>query len=185
MVEYYEYETSPRKVMPDYGTRVRSNTATKTRKRTNPKSTRKTSTRINENIHTHEYVDKQKQAAMEIKKNVKIIFDIIVVFAVLLLLSYRYALINAKLTEKEGLKTQLSNIQKQNAQLKVNIEQGMNINNIEQAAKEKLGMQKLDANQKVYIILDKKDYTESSNTSANKTTDENWFQKLLELLKGE
>ncbi|HOA79990.1 MAG TPA: hypothetical protein PKK61_02860, partial [Defluviitaleaceae bacterium] len=154
-------------------------------KKTSTTKRNNVSTRLNENVHTQTYVDKQKQTAIEVKKNAKIIFDIIIVFAVLLLLSYRYALINAKLSEKETLKTQLSNIQKQNAQLKVSIEQGMNINTIEQAAKEKLGMQKLDNNQKVYISLDKKDYTESSNTSANKTTDENWFQKLLELLKGE
>lgn len=103
------------------------------------------------------------------------------VFVVLLLISYRYAVINSTFTEKENLKTELASIQKQNEQLRVNIEQNMNINTIEQEAKEKLGMQKLDNNQKVYISVPKKDYTESSINTKKATNSENetWWSKFL------
>lgn len=170
MVEYYEYETSPRKLAPKY-----------VHKR---KPQQKQHSEEKLKAHTDTYKEKQKQKAIEVRKNARIIRDIIIGFIVLLVISYRYALINTKLSEKETLKSELAAIQKQNAQLKVSIEQGMNINNIEQAAKEKLGMQKLDNNQKVYVSLDKKDYTESvtENTSESEKT---WFQKLISKLTGE
>ena len=83
------------------------------------------------------------------------------------------------------MKSTLAQIQKVNAQLQVNIEQGMNINTIEQAAQEKLGMQKLDNNQKVYVNLPKKDYVESSASRVIKNEeDESWWQKLLNTLQG-
>ena len=61
----------------------------------------------------------------------------------------------------------------------------MNINNIEQEAKERLGMQKLDNTQKVYVSLQKKDYTESSKDTVTNTDDESWWQKFLKTIKGE
>ena len=167
MINYYEYETSPRKEETEEPLPRR------TRKKENA-------------IHNKEDIRKKirKAQAIEKKRNVKHILEIGVVFVLLLTISYRYALINSRFTQKENLKSSLAELQKQNAQLKVSIEQGMNINNIEQAAKEKLGMQKLDNNQKVYITLQKKDYVESSINSENET-EENWWQKLLKTLKGE
>ncbi|MBQ9233739.1 MAG: hypothetical protein IJ167_06865, partial [Lachnospiraceae bacterium] len=46
--------------------------------------------------------------------------------------------------KKETLKRELSEIQKENEQLKVNIEKSLNLKKVEQSAKELLGMQKLD-----------------------------------------
>ena len=46
--------------------------------------------------------------------------------------------------EKENLKKELSSIEKENEQLKVGIEKSLNLNKVEQSAKEMLGMQKLD-----------------------------------------
>lgn len=114
------------------------------------------------------------------KKYTKIIFGIIVVFGILFLLCYQSSLVNTRLNEKEKLKTELSDIQKKNEQLKVNIEQKMNINTIEQEAKEKLGMQKIDNSQKVYINIDKNDYTESSILNdTKKTTNKSWWNQFL------
>ena len=48
----------------------------------------------------------------------------------------------------------------QNAQLEVSIENGLNLNNLEQEAKEQLGMQKLNSKQTIYITLPKSDYIE-------------------------
>ena len=167
MINYYEYETSPRK------------------EETEEFIPRKKRNRENE-VHNKEDIRKKvkKAQAIEKRKNVKHILEIGVVFVLLLTISYRYALINSKFSQKESLKASLAELQKQNAQLKVSIEQGMNINNIEQAAKEKLGMQKLDNNQKVYITLQKKDYVESS-TNSEEEKEESWWQKLIKTLKGE
>ena len=166
MINYYEYETSPRKEEPE----IIPNKRKKTKR----------------NVQNREDIRKKirKAQVIEARKNVKNIILIGLAFALLLIISYRYALINSRFSEKENLKSMLADLQKQNAQLKVNIEQGMNINNIEQAAKEKLGMQKLNNNQKVYVTLQKKDYVE---TSINKEEEvqETWWQKLLKTLKGQ
>jgi len=58
--------------------------------------------------------------------------------------------------QKENIKSQVSAMQKENEQLKVSIENSLNLNSIEKAAEEKLGMRKLDNNQKVYVDLQKK-----------------------------
>lgn len=167
MINYYEYETSPRKEEPEFIPN----------KRQKNKNT----------VHNEEELRKKirKAQVMQSRKNVKHILEIGLLFVVLLTISYRYALINSRFSEKESLKSTLSNIQKQNAQLRVNIEQGMNINNIEQAAKEKLGMQKLDNSQKVYINLHKKDYVETTTQNLNTEETESWWQKFINTLKGE
>jgi len=159
MVGYYEYETSPRK------------TYDSTREiKENAKKVRAIKTKVNSKSN-------------QIRKTAKAIVAIGFIFAILLLISYRYALINTKLSEKENLKSQLLELEKQNTQLQVMIEQGMNISEIEQEAKEKLGMQKLDNSQKNYVCLDKKDYVESSSI-ANRSND-SWLDKLIKTLKGE
>ena len=125
--------------------------------------------------------DKIRKSAMERKKNIIRIFDVIICFLMLMLISYRYATINANFRQKENLKKELASIQKENEQLKVNIEKQMNFNAIEQEAKEKLGMQKLDNNQKVYVNLNKSDYIEPSESVSNTENqkEETWWCKLL------
>lgn len=125
--------------------------------------------------------DKIRKSAMERKKNIIRIFDVIICFLMLMLISYRYATINANFRQKENLKKELASIQKENEQLKVNIEKQMNFNAIEQEAKEKLGMQKLDNNQKVYVNLNKSDYIEPSESASNTENqkEETWWCKLL------
>ena len=51
-------------------------------------------------------------------------------------------------------------MQKKNTQLEVSIENGLNLNNLEQEAKEQLGMQKLNSKQTIYMTLPKSDYIE-------------------------
>lgn len=58
------------------------------------------------------------------------------------------------------MKTELSEVQKANEQLNVNIQNSLNLNKIEQSAKELLGMQKLTTKQTIYVSLPKRDYVE-------------------------
>ena len=67
--------------------------------------------------------------------------------------------------------------------LKVNIENSINLNNIEQAAKEKLGMQKLTNKQTIYVNLPKKDYIESASEEVIIQEDESVFKKIINLFK--
>ena len=95
-------------------------------------------------------------------------------------ISYRNSKINEKFTEVQSLKKELSSLQKENEQLKVNIENSLNFNNIEKLAKEKLGMQKLTNKQTVYVSLPKKDYVESASEKVVIEKDKNWFEKFVD-----
>ncbi len=161
MIDYYNYDTSPRKIEPTFeDTSVKETKQVKNENKIRAKK-------------------QQQSKAKQTKKNLTNIFYLFTGFAILLTISYRYAVINSSFTEKESLKGELAELQKSNQQLKVSIEQGTNINNIEQEAKEKLGMQKLDNNQKVYINLDKSDYVESSIDIQSEDELETWWSKLL------
>ena len=75
-------------------------------------------------------------------------------------------------------------MQKENEQLKVNIENSLNLNNIEKAAKEELGMQKLTNKQTVYVtVYLKKDYVESATEKVVIEEEQNWFEKILNFQK--
>ena len=70
-------------------------------------------------------------------------------------------------------------MQKENEQLKVNIANGLNLNNIEKIAKEKLGMQKLTNKQTLYVSLPKKDYVESASEKVVIEKEKNWFENFV------
>lgn len=134
----YQFETSPRKLEPTYSPRTRKQL--EVLKPAEP----------NKKVKT---LDKSKK--------VKLTLYIVAIFAVMLTISYRNSLINEKFNKVQSQKRQLSVLQKENEQLKVNIENSLNNNYIEQQAKEQLGMKKLTNKQTVYISLPKKDYVES------------------------
>ena len=153
----YQYETSPRKIEPEY---------TKTKKRVVKKA-------------------KKKAMKRKLKPNVKAILYIAVGFSVLFAIGYRNSLITVTFNKKEELKNNLSVIQKENEQLRVGIEQSLNLTNIEQAAKTTLGMQKLDNSQKKYINLPKKDYIEPAVEEIHMDEEGNWFSQVIQSILGE
>ena len=127
----YQYETSPRKIEPDYDLR---------KKQTEKKSV---STSKKQNTKTNS------------KLKSKALLYLGIGFMVLFAISYRNSQITETFNKKEALKKELSAIQKENEQIEINIENSLNLNNVEQLAKEKLGMQKLNNSQKIYVSLDK------------------------------
>ena len=107
----YQYETSPRKLEPEYEP-VRENYQRK-----------KTSTISKKSSKT-------KQKA-QLKSHIKAIIYVLLIFAALFVISYRNSLINESFNHNESLKTQLSALQKENEQLRVSLENNMNLTNIE------------------------------------------------------
>ena len=157
----YQYETSPRKLEPNYQDQ-------KTKR---------------EKIHIVKDVPRQevKISKAQKKKHRKVTLIVLLAFALLLTISYRNAQINEQFTEMQNLKTELSNLQKENEQLEVSIENSLNLYNIEKIAKEKLGMQKLTNKQIEYIALPKKDYTESASEKIKKEDEnKNWFEQFVD-----
>lgn len=155
----YQYGTSPKKLEPEY------------------KQTRKLEVR-----ETPES-ERLKKAKEERNKRIKQITYVFIAFAILLTISYRNSLINERFNQVQDLKKELSTLQKENEQTEVNIENSLNLNNIEQAAKEKLGMQKLTNKQTVYVNLPKKDYVEAAKEEVVIEEEGNWFQKILNKIK--
>lgn len=156
----YQYETSPRKLQPEYEVRK------------NPYEVKKTSTQKIKK-------DSKQQVKKQLKPKVKLVLYIAISFAILFAISYQNSLITENFNQKEELKKNLAAIEKENEQLKVNIEKSLNLNKVEQSAKEMLGMQKLDNSQKVYISLPKQDYIEVPTEDIAIEEESNFIQKLI------
>ena len=135
----YEYETSPRKLEPNYNVPKKSPTKKKTQAKRN--------------------VSKKKQKELK-RKKIKTTLYVLIAFSIVFLVSYRNAKIDEKFAEVRSLKEEMEKVEKENAQLEVSIESSLNLTNIEQQAKSLLGMQKLTSRQTEYIELPKTDYIE-------------------------
>ena len=157
----YQYETSPRKLEPDY-TPIK-----------NPYKSKGTTARK---------VDLEKQKAKEKKLKAqkrKAIRYLVIGFLILFAISYRNSQIDENFAKMQDLKENLAQVQKQNAQLEVSIENGLNLNNLEQDAKEQLGMQKLNAKQAIYITLPKNDYIEPAAEEVIIEEEQSWIQGII------
>ena len=157
----YEYETSPRKLEPDVKKR---------------RQKQKKRLKVVEDLPRQDVkVSKEQQ-----KRQTKLTLIVIGIFILLLTISYRNSQINEKFNQMQTLKRELSSLQKENQQLKVSIENSLNLNTIEKLAKEKLGMQKLTNKQTVYISLPKRDYVESASEEIIVKKEKNWFEQVVD-----
>ncbi len=164
----YQYETSPRKLQPEYEPKK------------NPYKKKKSS--VSKKQTTNKKVSKKPVSKKKNKYNYKPVAYIMLAFAMLFTISYRNSLINEKYNEKESIKSQVSAVQKENEQLKVSIENSLNLSSVAKAAEDKLGMQKLDNNQKIYLDLKKKDYVEPASEEVIINDNMSWLDRLLEKL---
>ena len=109
-------------------------------------------------MNISENVQNAKKNKVNFKAKMKIVMFLITGFSVLFAISYQNSLINESFNKKEQYKKEAEALSKTNQQMEVNIENSLNLKNIEQVAKEKIGMQKLSNNQKIYVNLPKQDY---------------------------
>lgn len=156
----YQYETSPRKLKPEYEPKK------------NLYSKKKSST-----LNKKEQKPKEKR---QLKPKVKIVLYVLIGFSVLFAISYRNSLITANFDKKEKMQKELNVLKKENAQLKINIQNSLNLANVEKSAIAMLGMKKLDDSQKIYVNLPKKDYVEPASEQIVVTEEKGWFQKIIE-----
>lgn len=158
----YQYETSPRKLEPEYAPRKNDY---KGKKSTAKKVVKKTNNKREE---------KSKQR--------KMLMYLCVGFAILFAISYRNAKIDENFERVQSLKTKLASIEKENSQLELAIESSLNLSNVEQQAKELLGMQKLSSKQIVYVDFEKNDHIEVAPESI-KIKEANIFTKAINTIK--
>lgn len=169
----YQYETSPRKLEPDF---IPNRTSKKSQ---DLQRERELKEKIKQEAKERA---KQKRATVVLKK--KVVVYIALIFAMLLVVSYRNSLITEDFNKVKSLKAELATLQKENQQTQVSIESNLNLSKIEEEAKSKLGMQKLTNDQKIYISLPKKDYVQSSTDNTETNTEKSWLEKIIEKIKG-
>lgn len=155
----YQYSTSPRKVNPTF-----------TQKNT------KRQLRVVDDLPRQQVQISKEQR----KKQLKLTAIVLVIFAVLMVISCRNSQIDKQFNNIQNQKKQLSVLQKENEQLKVSIENSLNLNNVENQAKDKLGMQKLTNKQTVYITLSKRDYVEAASEDVILEENKSWIDTILE-----
>lgn len=165
---FYQYETSPRKLEPEYKSK-------KVRKTRQPKSN---NVKVRK---TRAQVLKEKELKKK-KLKAKFVIYALLIFSAFFVMTYRNSLIDEKFMKVESLKSDLALLQKENEQLRVNIENSFNLATIEQQAKEQLGMQKLDDNQKEYITLPKKEFIQPVNEKIIFEND-TWYQRIFNIIK--
>ena len=163
----YEFGTTPRKIEPNYK---------RTKKKKN--NVKKSKPISNEKVNIAIKQEKRKHY-----QNVALI---VAIFLLLLAVSYRNSLINEQFSKLQKQKNELAATQKTNEQLEVSIEESINLSTIEAEARDQLGMQKLDNNQKVYVTLDKKDFVEPSSKALDINDGKNntWYQKIINKILG-
>lgn len=162
----YQYETSPRKLEPEYAPKKNSYKGKK-------------STAKKPEIKKVKQKKKQKQDNKKEKQTIKyIIFGFIILFA----MCFQNAKIDENFEKMQDLKKELAAIEKENSQLELELESNLNLANIEQQAKELLGMQKLTSKQIVYVNLEKDDHVEAAAESV-KISNESIFTKAINTIK--
>ena len=128
----YQYGTSPRKYEPDYTVRKTTRKNVETRRVPKKESAKKR-------------IAKEKARKAEARqKQAKQIFVVLVVFGMLLSISYREISIMEMFNQKKDMQNQLALVEKENGQVEKNIkevERTLDWNKIKQVAEEQLGMQ--------------------------------------------
>lgn len=186
----YQYETSPRKLSPEYNSPKKNKAINSSKKKIQQKKkdsskkitkTTKSSGKAKENSKNKDNLKEQK------KLNGKLKFSIgcktVLIFAALFFVLFRESQINESFSKIQSLKAEITAIQKENDQLEINIQNGINLNTIEQAAKERLGMQKLTPKQTIRITLPKKDYVEHVTEEVIIEEEQNWFESFSGKIK--
>ena len=122
----YQYETSPRKIRPEYEKPKKQEYKKKsTAKKENSKNTKKKKD------------EEKKKYKKELgKAKFGVFYKSVLVFAILFFILFRNSQISESFSKIQALKAEITTIQKENDQIEISIQNSLNINHIEQAAKE-------------------------------------------------
>lgn len=161
--ERYQYGTSPRKTNPDYNKRTK-------------KVPQKRQLKIVEDLPRQQVKVSKEQRKTQLKMTITVAS----LFLLLLTISCRNSQIDKKFNQIQEQKKELAALQKENEQLKVSIENSLNLYNIEKVAKEELGMQKLSGKQTIYVTLPKKDHVESASEKIVIKEEKSWWEEIAD-----
>lgn len=109
----------------------------------------------------------------------KAVVSILLIFALGFIVAYRYALITDLNYKISKLEREYENLRDENSRLKVAVEKDTDLPRIKEAAEKKLGMQKPDKYQIVYIRVPKSNFTVTSETYKNSIKNNNLLAVIL------
>lgn len=179
----YQYETSPRKIKSEYN-KPRKNANQYNKAKTKQKAKITTSKKQDDMNKAKKKQEEQKaKNALIAKTKVAIFFKSAILFVIVFFMLFMNSRISESFTQIQNLKLQITELQKANDQLEINIQNSLNLNNVEQKAKELLGMQKLSNKQTSYISLSKKDFVEPRTEKVIIEEETNWLDQMIEKLQ--
>ena len=128
---------------------------------------------------------KKQLTEKQLKTRVKaeIALKVILILGIFFVMTLRDSEKDQLFTQIKTLKAEITQLNKDNDQLEISIQNSLNLNTIEQAAKDLLGMQKLTAKQTRYINLPKKDYVEPRVEEVVVEGKKNIFEKIIGIFK--
>ena len=169
------------KNVPEYG--KKQVVSKKTRVQKNTQTNAQTGADVYSNNSAQDNAQNSKKSKVNAKARLKIVLFLVAGFSVLFAISYQNSLISESFNRKEQYKKEMEALSKTNQQIEVGIENNLNLNSIEQAAKEKIGMQKLNNSQKIYVSLPKQDYVAPASEQIVMEEDTGFFQKIINWFK--
>lgn len=101
------------------------------------------------------------------KSKIKLVISIIAIFSMFMVITYRYNIINEKNLEVQGLKKELKRVSAEVSLAQIELEQQLNLDSIENYAKQKLGMQKPEKNQIIYVDTRQNEYVNQSEETTS------------------
>lgn len=119
-----------------------------------------------------------KNKNINIKSNkATLVLTTLAIFAMLMIVTYRYNLISEKNLKVQQLKDDLETAKSELATTQIAVEKVMDVNYVEAYAKQQLGMQKPEKSQLIYINMENEE-------SVKKTSSVNMIMSLADKIKG-
>jgi cell division protein FtsL len=121
---------------------------------------------------------KSKTKVKKISK-LKMILSVLICFSIAFGIMLRYVAITEANNKVSSYKRQLSQLQRANEQMQVELDRSIDLKKVEEIAKSKLGMRRPEKYQMVYVELKKNDYAEIVNEQAHDSGRHGNFANIL------
>ena len=153
-------------------------------KKEKEKETDKKNIRLQERSRAYEEYIKIKKVK---QRDVRTKFFLFLIFGILLISMPLYIIFKSAesdelFTSVNNLKLQIEEQRKENEQLALNLQNQASLVKIEQDAKYRLGMQKIEPTRIIKVQTNEKDYIETENVSIIKDKEEAVFDKIFKFL---
>ena len=148
------------------------------------KGTDKKNIRLQERSRAYEeYIKIKKVKQRDVRKK----FFLFLIFGILLISMPLYIIFKSAesdelFTSVNNLKSQIEEQRKENEQLALNLQNQASLVKIEQDAKYRLGMQKIEPTRIIKVQTNEKDYIETENVSIIRDKEETVFDKIFKFL---